>query len=361
MSNIRYWRVFKLTGISLAAIFIVAISFIFANGAKAQNNPPIISSEPTLVVTTDQTYSYTINSTDIDNDELSYALTTAPDGMTLNGNMISWSPITAGLHNVVIQVADTNNGFNSQSWQVDVKAGDVRSIVVTPNDRPTIMEQDKTAQFTAKAYDNFGNLIEGAVFSWTADSEFTTVDSNGLVTAVELGTGYVKANIGDIQSAPGIIVQKAPPTDEVVETTTDEETTTTDDSEETNTTEELSSNLDDVELLTSVDDEEADDSDNEEEACEENVNHSLTFILLIIYVAILAIYFMYEKKHKSSSWWIFPLLITFIGLIIYYRYFCPQTYLWWPWVMVIIGVIITGYYKGRTEKEDDVEKNELPF
>lgn len=358
MRNIRYWRVFKLTGISLTAVFLMAISFIFASGANAQNNPPVISSEPTLVVTTDQTYSYTINTTDIDNDVVSYTLTTAPNGMTLDGNVITWSPITTGLHNVVVQVVDTYNGFDSQAWQIDVKAGDVRSIVVTPNDKPTIMEQDKTAQFTAMAYDNYGNLIEGVDFSWTADNEFVTVDDNGLVTAVEVGTGFVKANIGDIQAAPGIVVQSAAPIDEIVNTNADE--TNTNNSEVTNSDGEVSSELDGVELLSSVNDDENADGD-EEKVCEENINHSLTFILLIIYAAILVIYFLYEKKHKSSSWWIFPLLITFIGLIIYYRYFCPQTYLWWPWVMVIIGVIITGYYKGRTDKEDDISKNELPF
>ena len=63
MSDIRYWRVFKLTSIIFTACFVVAILFIVAPGANAQNHPPVISSEPTLVVTTDQNYSYTIKAT----------------------------------------------------------------------------------------------------------------------------------------------------------------------------------------------------------------------------------------------------------------------------------------------------------
>ncbi len=353
MSNIRYWRVFKLTGICMAVVFLIAISPISTKEALAENNVPVISSEPTLVITTDQTYSYTIATIDIDNDVISYNLTTAPEGMTLSGNIITWSPITAGTYNVVLEASDNKNGFDSQAWQINVNPGDVRTIVVTPNDRPTIMTVDQTHQFKAMAYDKYGNLIEGTKFSWTSDGEFTAVDSNGLVTAVEPGTGYVKANIGDIQSAPGIVVKAKEPIDEIVTNTNNNGTEDGDELIEND------ENTENAELFTALDND--DEEDTEEEVCDENINHSFTFFLLIIYAAILVIYFLYEKKHKSPSWWIFPLLISFIGLIVYYRYFCPQTYLWWPWVMVIIGVIITGYYKGRTDKDDDISKNELPF
>lgn len=354
MSNIRYWRVLKLTGICMAVVFLMAISLIFSNTAWAENNVPVISSEPTLVVTTDQTYSYTVTGKDIDNDTISYKLTTAPEGMKIVDHVITWSPITAGIYNVVLEANDGNNGFDSQAWQITVEPGDVRSIVVTPNDRPTIMTVDQTHQFEAKAFDNYGNPIDGAKFSWTSDAEFTTVDQNGIVTAVTEGIGYVKANIGDIQSAPGILVKAKPVTDEVV--------TNTDDEVSDNSNEDVTENEDgdETELFTAMDDNE-DKAEETDEVCEENINHTMTFVLLILYSVILVIYFLYEKKHKSSSWWIFPLLISFIGLIVYYRYFCPQTYLWWPWVMVIIGVIVTGYYKGRTDNEDDISKNELPF
>jgi len=361
MSNMRYWRVFKLTGISLAVVFLLAITMFFANGAWAQDNhPPVITSEPTLVVTTDQTYTYTVNSTDIDNDDVSYTLSKSPEGMSISGNEISWNPITTGMHNVVIQADDGNDGFDSQSWQIDVKPGDVRNIVVTPNDQPTLMTVDQTYQFQAKAYDNYGNLIEGANFSWTADGEFTTVDDNGVVTAVKPGIGFVKANIGDIQSAPGIVVKTAVPTDEEIAndiTNSDSEEVMEENTEEST----AEGEMEETELMTAVDENENEEDGVEDEVCDENINHSLTFVLLIIYAVILVIYFLYEKRHKSSSWWIFPLLISFIGLIVYYRYFCSGTYLWWPWVMVIIGVLITGYYKGRTESEDDISKNELPF
>jgi len=175
------------------------------------------------------------------------------------------------------------------------------------------------------------------------------------VTAVTEGIGYVKANIGDIQSAPGILVEAKPVTDEVIENTNNE----TDNNTNQKITDE--ENVETAELFTAMDDNKKESEDEAEEVCEKNINHTMSFVLLILYAIILIIYFLYEKKHKSSSWWIFPLLISFIGLIVYYRYFCPQTYLWWPWVMVIIGVIVTGYYKGRTDNEDDISKNELPF
>ena len=72
-------------------------------------------------------------------------------------------------------------------------------------------------------------------------------------------------------------------------------------------------------------------------------------------------YFKYEKKQKTGGWWIAPVLLTVIGLVIYYKYVCAGTYAWWPWILLLIGVIITMNYKMKMKTPSEDSQNELPF
>ena len=374
MTQKGLWRAITYSSICLTALLLVIFTPNITDALSVTNNAPIITSNPTLVVTTDQTYQYTITATDIDNDAVSFRLTNSPDGFTLDGDSMSWQPNKVGIYNVVVEVTDQNNGYDNQAWQITVEAGEATSIVVTPNNKPTNINLGSSQQFTAIAYDADGNIITDAEFKWLSDNQFTSVDTNGLVTTKNPGIGFVTASIGNIESTPGILVHDneinllaettEEPVEEVTETVDEEEVVAEDlpNTEETNDEESSSENSEEAELMTlESNDDENNDEEEEDEPCI-NIAHGLTFTLLIIYAIVLAIYFMYEKKHKSTSWWVFPLLVTFIGLIIYYRYFCEQTYLWWPWILVVIGILTTGYYKGRTSTPtEDNPGNELPF
>ncbi len=62
------------------------------NVMNAVNHAPEIQSTAPTTATIGSEYIYTVNATDSDDDALYYSLTNAPDGMQIEGNIISWEP-----------------------------------------------------------------------------------------------------------------------------------------------------------------------------------------------------------------------------------------------------------------------------
>jgi len=339
--------------------------------AQEVNHSPLVSSQPTTMVSAGQTYQYAIEATDRNDDELSYSLTTAPDGMTMTNNQVSWQPTSAGMYNVVIQVSDQNSGYDTQAWQVIVTPGAISSIVISPNDKPTIVNLGDNLQFATENHDIFNNAISNAEITWSVEKNTGSISSSGLFNAMQGGIDTITATSGDASASVGIVVKDTQEdqvavieADETTPEDTTEEVTNTNTTLTTVATEEDQVTADSDEAISSVEETTTDSSEEEnatDEACSNPANWIIT-IILIIYAIILFIYFGYEKKHHSAVWWVFPFLLTVIGLIIYYKYFCPSTYLWWPWVLVGIGIVITFYYKGRKNKTFDSDsQTELPF
>ncbi|MGZ8237201.1 MAG: PKD domain-containing protein, partial [Methylobacter sp.] len=89
------------------------------------NHPPVISSVAPITATAGQPYSYAVKANDPDaGDALSFTLTTAPGGMTIDVNtgLIQWTPETSqtGSHSVTVSVNDGRGGSDSQSVAVIV-------------------------------------------------------------------------------------------------------------------------------------------------------------------------------------------------------------------------------------------------
>ena len=72
------------------------------------NQAPIFTSTPIATGAENQAYSYTLAATDADGQTLTYSLATAPTGMTLNGDQLSWTPTyeEAGDYPVTVTVTD---------------------------------------------------------------------------------------------------------------------------------------------------------------------------------------------------------------------------------------------------------------
>ena len=98
------------------------------------NDPPQITSQPVTGATITQPYTYDVNAVDPEGDTLTYALTQAPAGMTIDATtgVISWTPAggQAGANPVTVQVTDngTTNGAldprsATQGFTVTVGAG----------------------------------------------------------------------------------------------------------------------------------------------------------------------------------------------------------------------------------------------
>jgi len=86
------------------------------------NAPPIIVSEPPEVIPNEGTYTYQVKAEDPDGDPLTFSLSEAPEGMTIDADtgLISWpiSPGAVGTHKVCIDVEDGNYGICAQHYEL---------------------------------------------------------------------------------------------------------------------------------------------------------------------------------------------------------------------------------------------------
>jgi hypothetical protein len=91
----------------------------------ATNQPPVITSAPVITGSLGTLYSYQAQATDANNDPLTFALMTAPAGMTINAiGLINWTPAQtqAGDFAVIVQVSDGRGGLAQQLFTINVTA-----------------------------------------------------------------------------------------------------------------------------------------------------------------------------------------------------------------------------------------------
>src|SRR5262249_6083277 len=96
----------------------------FTITVRAINIPPAITSTPPTQGSAGQGYTYAVQASDVDGDPLTYSLTAAPSGMSINAStgLIQWTPTAAqlGTRNVAIAVMDGRGGTATQIWSVGV-------------------------------------------------------------------------------------------------------------------------------------------------------------------------------------------------------------------------------------------------
>ena len=172
----------------------VIIEAIAAQGASFQqgfglnvsstNAPPLITSAPPTLAFGGTAYTYDLQASDPNGDALTYSLTVAPDGMTIDEStgLIEWTPTSEqlGIQAVTVSVADGRGGVVEQRYSVNV-ASDV------PNQPPQITSrpafgatagQDYTYQLEATDPENLTiryQLLEGP-------AGMTVDEATGLLT-----------------------------------------------------------------------------------------------------------------------------------------------------------------------------------
>ncbi|TVR95235.1 MAG: choice-of-anchor A family protein [Wenzhouxiangellaceae bacterium] len=93
-----------------------------------ENQPPQISSQPSLAVNLGQSWSYAIEAFDPDGDPLEFFLLQAPPGAVMGGlGLTEWTPLPdqLGSHAFVVEVRDDRGGWARQSFHVLVNDGNV--------------------------------------------------------------------------------------------------------------------------------------------------------------------------------------------------------------------------------------------
>ena len=86
------------------------------------NRSPAFTSQPQIQAIVGQTYAYDITAVDPDGDALSFTLDTYPDGATLTGQRLEWTPAQTGLYDFALTVRDIHGAGQQQTWGVGVGA-----------------------------------------------------------------------------------------------------------------------------------------------------------------------------------------------------------------------------------------------
>jgi hypothetical protein len=99
-------------------------TFSITVASSSTNQTPTITSTAPTSIALGQKYLYQVTAGDADGDVLTYSLTTAPSGMTVNSTtgLISWTPTASqfGSNTATVQVSDGRNGAASQTFTVKV-------------------------------------------------------------------------------------------------------------------------------------------------------------------------------------------------------------------------------------------------
>jgi hypothetical protein len=158
--------------------------------AVGGNGAPSITSTPVTSATVGVAYSYDVNATDPNGDALSYSLTQAPTGMTINAStgLIAWTPTStqSGSQAVTVRVSDPGGLFATQSFTISVGGGGGTPPSTTRVDLATpatyAASPGSTVAITlnwyripmAENYLQFMHLQNSAGQKWSVDDHWTT-------------------------------------------------------------------------------------------------------------------------------------------------------------------------------------------
>ena len=149
---------------------------------------PQITSTPVTSATVSAVYSYDVNASDANGDPLTYSLTQAPSGMTINATsgLITWTPTSTQTGNQAVTARATDPGglFASQSFTIVVGTGTIPTTTrVDPATPATYTAAPGgTVAITlnwyrrpmAANYLQFMHLVNSAGQAWSVDDHFTT-------------------------------------------------------------------------------------------------------------------------------------------------------------------------------------------
>jgi RHS repeat-associated protein len=162
------------------------------------NSAPVITSPPITSITAGGTYRYTVRANDPDGDPLTYRLTQAPDGMTIDQNgRIVWSA-TAGVtapQPVTVTVSDDRGQTATQSYSItmlaDTEAPRVFLSVYTSDSAfgsQATLNIGAVYTVQVSATDNVGVQTVGLM----VDGQAVTLTANGTVTLTASSLGTVQ-------------------------------------------------------------------------------------------------------------------------------------------------------------------------
>ncbi len=235
----------------------------------------------------------------------------------------------------------------SASLATTVTSSALDHIVITPNDRPTIVDVGEDQQFLATGYSADERALDGITFTWSADGNVGTVAENGFFTGVRGGIGRVTATSGGVSASVGVVVsgveQPAEPKPEPAAPITPPSSTTTQNvnvADNTNTT-------------TPTEAEAGEETDNSGQKSSATTTGNATcttirawlwVLILIVYCVILVAYFLSLGESRTMWWWIVPAVLTVASFALFFGTRCGGINAWIPWTLGVLAILLGLFY-----------------
>lgn len=176
---------------------------------SALNNPPVITSVPSVATSVGSKYVYTVAAKDPDGDRIVYALEEGPEGATFNASTgrFEWSPAESDIGNVriVFTATDVYGKRAVQSYTLTVAPNQAPTIVSTP---PTSAVPDAPYSYDVQATDPEGDAI---TYALVQGPEGMTVDEYGRLRwtpAASLMNVNVPVTVAAIDSYSNVTEQR---------------------------------------------------------------------------------------------------------------------------------------------------------
>jgi hypothetical protein len=184
---------------------VAMVTFLFGGCFPVKNQPPIITSDPVKTGEVGVEYTYDVNATDSDiEDVLTYYLTAYPNGMNINSatGLIKWTPAIEGDYAVIVKVSDGELDI-TQSFTIVVSEPEpvpdpelvLVGIVVDPKTMELFVGDTEDIDSVTACYDfrSYGVILDfDDCLFLTSNSEVATVKKitdNTTVTVTAEGVG----------------------------------------------------------------------------------------------------------------------------------------------------------------------------
>ncbi|GAB5443698.1 MAG: hypothetical protein Fues2KO_40470 [Fuerstiella sp.] len=170
---------------------------------NAVNTPPVILSTPPTSGAVGATYLYQVAANDADQDTLTFSLTQAPTGMTINPQTgrIQWTPATGqdGNADVGVTVADSLGATITQNFRIAVADGQPNQLPVITSTPSFFTSVNDSYSYDVAATDADGDTLTYALLQ--SPSGMTIDAATGLIewtpTAGDLGTTLIEILVTD--------------------------------------------------------------------------------------------------------------------------------------------------------------------
>lgn len=268
--------------------------------------------------------------------------TTDPAGAVTAGG---YTPHTAGSW----VVSADYQGF-SGNFTADITPGMLKTLTIEPGTALTTDPGDEV-NYVAKGLDAKGNQVTANVEWKTSNDKVAKITNTGKLKSEKSGQTNVIAEADGVQAVVTVLVNG--------ETTATNQTNDIVSVEKSNQSEKNPRvAAEEVEKVPVQEQENSSAEKTENSECK-NIAHPWVIILILLQVVALTAYFTWQLKKPMRLWWIAPVVLTAVLLIIYSQLFCNNTYLWWPWTVLGISVIFISVYYQRLGLHDGAPPGEI--